>query len=178
MQMNAGEHILTRGLPKTGQTEIYITGDDGAYQAGWWQGVKEARTRFIAKTLGDDDDDVAIDLATGLMWAVDGDKEGCNGGLSRLLGMQINHCVGLTFAGFSDWRVPNIKELLSLINYSLVSPMIDQPPFVGTKIANYWSSTSHPTATDWGYSVSFHKGSVFYESKVTANYLRAVRGGV
>ena len=80
MKMKAYDKILTRGLPKTGQSVVYSAGDDGTYQSGWWRGKLNAnnKVRYIAKTIGGDD--VVIDRATSLMWAADGTAAGCGSG--------------------------------------------------------------------------------------------------
>ena len=74
------KHIISRGLPKTGQTTSYITTDDGDTEIGWWKGLTDAqnRTRFVSVTISGGD--VVIDRATGLMWSADGNEAGCNNG--------------------------------------------------------------------------------------------------
>ncbi|MCG9749369.1 DUF1566 domain-containing protein [Vibrio brasiliensis] len=95
---------------------------------------------------------------------------GCNGGdsdsvtdsqLSQTAGAlnwesAINFCQSLDYADYSDWRLPNIKELHSIVDYSRSpdtsgSAAID-PVFFSTEIVNeegqtdypyYWSSTTH-----------------------------------
>ncbi|KKL08907.1 hypothetical protein LCGC14_2571200, partial [marine sediment metagenome] len=127
--METGITILTRGLPKTGQTITYHSEGDGAYQAGWWKGKLNVnnKTRFVLKTINGDK--VVIDRATGLMWAADGDEAGCNESGILYWDEALPYAYNLTFAGFSDWRIPNINELGSIINFGKETPAIDQPPF-------------------------------------------------
>lgn len=172
--------ILTYGLPKTGQIIEYQAGDDGTYEAGWWRGRLNAdnRTRYIARTI--DGDDVVFDLATGLMWAADGNAAGCNNGATIAWSNAIIYAEALSFAGFSDWRLPNVKELLSLIEYDAdlvvaVAPLIQEPPFSNTARGTYGTSTTMP-ATTANYSiVNFYDGSVWETAKVNLRRIRACR---
>lgn len=175
--MDAGEIILSRGLPKTGQAVQYRIGDDGIKQFGWWQGLKIAnnKTRFIAKTVNDND--IVIDLATGLMWAADGNEIGCNNGQLISWNNAIDYCLITDFAGFTDWRLPNIKELMSIINYGLKTPAVKQPPFANTKYDKYWSSTTYRPVTTNAWHIDFNSGIVYQAAKTTSYYLRCVRGG-
>ncbi|GAJ23406.1 unnamed protein product, partial [marine sediment metagenome] len=101
-----------------GQITSYRNGDDGEYEAGWWRGRLNAdnKTRFIAKTIGGGS--VVIDLATGLMWPADGVAAGCNNGVALSWEAAIDYALSLDFAGFTDWRIPNVKELASIIDFS------------------------------------------------------------
>jgi len=175
---DAGQNIITRGLPKTGQVVEYQGGDDGTYEAGWWKGRLNAnnRERWIAKTIGGDD--IVLDRAAGLMWAADRNAAGCNNGAGIAWGAAITYANGLTFAGFTDWRLPNIKELVSLVNYSLLSPTIDQPPFVSTLATGYWSSTTFIVTTTSAWLTNFSDGSLYILAKTSEKPIRCVRKGV
>lgn len=176
--MKTCQLVLSRLLPKTGQIDVYQAGDDGTYQAGWWRGktVANNRTRFIAKTIGGDD--VVIDRATGLMWAADGTAAGCNNGSTITWSNAIIYAEGLTFAGFSDWRLPNIIELFSILNFNYFNPVILEPPFNNTKTNYYCSNTTYKDIPAAAWYVNFSYGTTTYRPKTTPYYLRCVRGGV
>ncbi|MCK4791510.1 MAG: DUF1566 domain-containing protein [Desulfobacteraceae bacterium] len=174
----AGQNIITRGLPKTGQTTVHAAFDDGYYQAGWWRGRISInnRERWIAKTIGGDD--IVVDRATGLMWAADGNAAGCNNGAIITWPIAITYASTLNFAGFEDWRLPNVFELTSILRLEGAAPLIEQPPFSNTKSGNYWSSTTFVSDALKALYVNFQLGYGYVADKTTTQYLRAVRGGL
>lgn len=172
------KYILSRGLPKTGQVTEYVVGDDGTYEAGWWQKRLNAnnRTRFVAKTI--DGDVVVFDRATGLCWAADGNEAGCNNGAEISWAGGIAYANALDFAGFTDWRMPNIKELLSIINYVRVTPALLEPPFINTGIVIYWSSTTYAAVDSAAWLCDFDTGSTTLVVKTDTELIRCVRKGL
>ncbi|MBI5192142.1 MAG: DUF1566 domain-containing protein [Nitrospirae bacterium] len=83
--------------------------------------------------------DCVIDNLTGLMWAKNVNLAG------QLLWQEaISYANGLTLCGYSDWRLPNIKESLSLIDRSAYSPALPNGhPFTNVLSTAYlWSSTT------------------------------------
>lgn len=169
---------LSHGLPKTGQITSYAAGDDGEIEAGWWPKrlITNNKNRYLVKIL--DTDDVVVDLATGLMWAGDGDAEGCGWGTIEDWGFLLAHLNGLSFATFSDWRLPNIQELFSLLQYTGTAPFIAEPPFTNTKTGRYWSSTTRPDSTTQAMTVDFQYPRPNFVLKTEKYYCRGVRGGI
>ena len=80
------------------------------------------------------------DIATGLVWQQQDDD------VTRNHADAITYCQDLSLAGSSNWRLPNVKELLSIVDYRADRPSIDDTIFLGTNFGNntqfYWSATS------------------------------------
>jgi len=160
------------GLLKTGQTTSYRSGDDGTYQKG---------TAFSYQTLDPaaNGEIVTTDNVTGLMWAADGSGKGCNWGSQTTWNEAIDWAEGLTFAGYSDWRLPNATEIWSLVvcDATQSAPYINQTYFPNTVFGFYWSSTSRPDSTSSALLAFFGSGYLYPYSKTFTYYVRAVRGG-
>jgi hypothetical protein len=86
----------------------------------------------------------------------------------------------------TDWRIPNIKELLSLIDYGFQQPAlsntagtdrwVEGDPFIGVPsiLSFYLSSTTTAECSDCRWGVVFDHGSSPY---VSQGYVWPVRGG-
>ena len=175
MQMDTEHIVLSRMMSKTGQVVSRHSYDDGAAQIGWWKGrtVETNRQRFVAKTIAGDD--VVIDRATGLIWAADGNGIGCNTGSEETMQIQLAYALGLSFAGFGDWRLPNIKELASIVDFGRYNPAID-PLFLNTQTDRpFWSSTTYHNVPTSAFYVDFASGWTYFVTKAQPHYMRAVR---
>lgn len=89
----------------------------------------------------------------------------------------IEYCEDLDLDAHEDWRLPNINELNSIVDYSSFNQSIDKSEFSNTKSANYWSSTTHSAYNDSTWNIDFYYGLSDYTSKLAENYVRCVRGG-
>ena len=88
----------------------------------------------------------------------------------------IDYCEGLSLNGQSDWRLPNKKELLSIVDYDRYNPNIS-PVFQKTTSNVYWSSTTSLIVTNSAYLVNFSYGGVGSYRKSQSFYVRCVRAG-
>jgi hypothetical protein len=88
------------------------------------------------------------------------------------------------FGGYSNWRLPTIKELAYLVDYSIHSERPDKNTlyintvyFPNTMLSYYWSSTNHSYFPYYAWAMYFHFGKDDYRYKETAHYVRGVRYG-
>lgn len=146
---------LTAMLMKTGQTTSYRTGDDGDIEAGRLaaflilneNNLFGNTARFTDKLGGSTyGDSVAIDWSTYeqstgnfIMWKI------TDNGANTSWNNCIDGALGLNFAGYTDWFLPNINHYCSIFNYEL-DYLMNYPPFNRTTFlgANdfLWTSTT------------------------------------
>jgi len=175
-------------FPATGQTGSFKAGDDGDIQAG------------ATLSYTDNGDGTITDNNTKLRW----EKQSADGSIHdkdnvyswpEAIDIHVAMLNAVNFAGFNDWRLPNVKELLSIVDYGTfsvqkVSPEFDNNCTAGatvlsgscTAASRYWSSTTNARDPGDAYFVDFgfvfgsaHVGSV---ARLTGFRVRAVRGGL
>jgi hypothetical protein len=133
--------------------------------------------------LVDNGDGTVTDSATGLLWQQGEPYYWLD--WASVLG----YCEGLSLGGFADWRLPNIKELLSLVDDAGYDPAVDMTFFPSLEhsylFSNYWTSTNTlykaavSSVYDEAYTVSFHSGDIGrgHDYLDWNNPFRCVRGG-
>lgn len=175
----AGEKVGTLvgggnfGLPKTSQTVVYKTNDDGTYQ----KGKPDAPPRFV-----DNGNGTITDNATGLMWVKDPSQLGGVWGTPGTPAVMtwpdaIDNCEALDYAGHDDWRLPNINELASIVDCSRYNPHINPTFFPNTdKVNVYFSSTTAIFNTAAVFYVSFGVFNIYIADKIAYSVARPVRG--
>ncbi len=85
---------------------------------------------------------------------------------------------GAGYAGATDWRVPNAKELRSIVEEACEGPAIDLAVFPGTPSAMFWSASPYSGNALFSWHVSFIYGEVDWSASVfSAMNVRLVRGG-
>ena len=80
-----------------------------------------------------------------------------------------------TFAGYSDWRLPNKNELESIVEESCYSPAVNSAVFPNTPLDYFWSSSPYAGFSQGAWSVDFGYGSVNATDKDGSIYVRLVR---
>ncbi|MCP4666989.1 MAG: DUF1566 domain-containing protein [Deltaproteobacteria bacterium] len=179
------EKALPTQVRKTGQTKWYTPSDDGALE----KGVPWPIPRFTDNT-----DGTVTDNLTGLIWLKNancaGGKVDWNTALDYA-GALYDGCPncfgGSTDCGLSDgsdagdWRLPNVNELKSLIDFGNHHPALPSGyPFSGVHDQTLfcWSGTTFRHNTTYAWSVGMHNGwATFYEKQTSLLYLWPVRGG-
>jgi hypothetical protein len=89
----------------------------------------------------------------------------------------IKLCEELILGGFFDWRLPNVKELRSIVDSGTYAPAAFTVYFPGTWTDSYWSSTTYVASPSSAWLVNFWHGEVDASSKGNAFFVRCVRGG-
>jgi len=173
-------------LPKTGQTICYDaegniiscanTGQDSDLQLG---------TAWPEHRFTDNGNGILTDNLTGLIWPRESFTSGpaeCNPGNYTTWQGALDHvkCLNTNnYLGFTDWRLPNLNELVSLVNWNEadIIAWLNSVGFNNVQYDRYWTSstvTSDPTQI-WG--ISLYGGSVFTENKTDSSIVWPVRGG-
>ena len=160
-------------MPATGQTTSYGTKqrEDGYYESG---AILSYSTTDVSGEI------IVNDLNTGLMWE---QKTAGNKTTTYTWENAQTYCedqIGTTgtYAGYSDWRLPNVKELYGItkLDANQSDPYIDQTYFPNTQSFYYRSSTTDPNLTDFALIVRFNYGDVSNSYKTNSRYVRCVRG--
>lgn len=168
----ARKFVFSRRLPKTGQLVSYAGGDDGDYEAGWDMGQ-----RFIESTVGGED--LVFDRATGLQWGKDWNDGGGNNGANATWANAIIAAEASAWAGFTDWRLPNLYEYYSIHSFDIAlapGPLIG-PPFLNVAFS-YWTSTTDPYNVLQAFYVAPALGSCAGFLKTNAIGVALVRRGL
>lgn len=110
-----------------------------------------------------------VDALTGLTWARNADIKGKATTWQKALDA-VHVLNKKQFSGRSDWRLPTINELESLIDASRHTPALPkQNPFSNTR-DGYWSSTSSSFEPDWAMCLYLNKGAVGVGWKQDTNF--------
>ena len=180
-------------LPKSGQITCYDasgstidcsgTGQDGNTLVG----VDWPTPRFT-----DNGNNTLTDNLTGLIWLKDAnclattysgvDPDG------RVTWQEaLNFVAGINSgiysacgAGYDDWRLPNRKELYSLIDFSQSNPALPPGyPFINVATASpgsYWSSTTYSNLSNWAWYFYVRYGGISGAPKTSTYWVWPVRG--
>ncbi len=187
-------------LPKTGQTNTYAVDDDGANRIGvaWPNPRFTVGTGTVVNTTN-----CVTDNLTGLMWARNANlakNAAFNPDWSSVAGTctwaqafdvitnSAGPVNGANYGGYSDWRMPNLREMHSIVTLQYCAPSLsdetgtnkwtENHPFTGVKSENYWANTTSASDVTKAWIVYLKSGSMYVMSKTAlTQYVWPVRGG-
>ena len=112
--------------------------------------------RYGANNFADNGNGTVTDCATGLVW------QKADSGRGMDWQEALVYAEGLVLAGLDDWRLPNAKELQSIVDYTRApdasdamrrGPAIDPVFSVATPESWYWTGTTHLENHTCGFAV-------------------------
>jgi hypothetical protein len=173
-------------LWKTGQTASFSNYDDGSLKKGtaWpdprfevtYCDVTGRCANQDADCDADSSNNIVTDNLTGLVWSANANLDGL-----KTWDTTLSFLDGLPTCGYGDWRLPDSKELFSLIDRSQSNPAlpVDHPfetvqSVVGDR---YWSSTSYASDPDMAWTMVMNHGALDSAKKTDTAFVWPVRGG-
>jgi hypothetical protein len=115
------------------------------------------------------DNQTVTDQFTGLMWQ-------STEILPQKWENALAYCEELQLGGFDDWRLPTLKELMTLVDEEHTAPSIDTSYFPATRAAAYWTSTTFSGHPGFAWYIRFDNGLEYnggYKGRLY--FVRAVR---
>ncbi len=158
-------------LPKTGAVQSDGQGDDGDLRMG----VPWPEHRLV-----DHNDGTVTDNLTALMWMRDADT--ANGSMTWQEALDhVDSLNNQQYLGYEDWRLPNRKELLSLVDFAGFQPALpDNHPFInvaGPYSGGYWTSTTCGNSASYAWNISLTwGGDIEVYGKTSQLFVWPVRG--
>lgn len=138
------------------------------YESSWNKDGKGILSEYTNKTINNDI--VIGDATTGLIWQKSGSSKTMPYNLVNTFIDQLNQD---QFAGFSDWRLPTLEEVLSLMeperkgNNLFIDPVFDS--------SQKWIWTADRLNRSEIWSVNFYYGVIYHSFANHELYVRAVR---
>ena len=112
---------------------------------------------------------IVFDRLTGLMW------QRAPSATTYTQAAAATACKGSTLGGYTDWRLPSVVELVSIVDFTATSPSVDAVAFPGTSAGLYWTSTLLASNPQNAWFVSFIAGQTDFVYATDSNLARCVR---
>lgn len=140
----------------------------------YFRPVRQIGSSTKAERYTDHGDGTITDNNTGLMWVASPEAAGVAGTFSWA--DAVDACETLIYASYSDWRLPNLNELLSLSDRTAFNPAIDS--LFTCPSLQFWSSTVDASfQATYRWYVSFLNGGSNWENPSMKFAVRPVRAG-
>jgi hypothetical protein len=132
----------------------------------------------------DDNLGTAFDKKTGLTWMRCALGQNWNNATKTCYGLKefpswqgaLNAAEAAGFAGFSDWRLPNFKELSSIVEGRCYAPAINLTVFPSEGGDKFWSASPYADSSLHAWIVNFNDGGGDGGDKFFSYAVRLVRG--
>lgn len=134
-------------------------------------GSKKASLKQVtlARFTVEDDNETVTDHKFGLVWQRADDEEHRNWTSAK------QYCSDLVLGGKSNWRLPSVDELPTIVDHSRVNPAID--PAFQCRSVYYWTGSTYVNNPAHAWYVNFFDGTKYAISKTNHYYVRCVRVG-
>lgn len=129
-----------------------------------------------------------VDRQTGLMWRAcvegvsgelcdEGEPVQVNWGEVLLYPTRLNqnNDKGENTDGYNNWRLPNIRELSTLVEPQCANPAVNSEIFPNTPASHVWSSSPYNFYTHYSWYVDFANGAPTYDLRTALKNIRLVR---
>ena len=115
--------------------------------------------------------EVVVDTQTGLMWQRKGSPK------VMAQAAAVAWCDALVDAGHSDWRLPSLHELASLLDHTVASPgpASDLVAFPDTHAYSYWTTSTPKSLAGKALEVNFNSGTTKAGATTAELWVRCVR---
>jgi hypothetical protein len=115
---------------------------------------------------------LVTDQMTGLMW------HRADSVSPYTQALAADYCKNSRVGAYSDWRLPTVIELVSLVDFTASSPSIDTSAFPGTAPTLYWTSTPLARRMTSAWYVGFGQGNTNFLDVTVGSLVRCVRAGL
>jgi hypothetical protein len=152
--------------------------EGGQKSSSWY--VRGVRGTPFTNDFVNNGDSTVTDQSTGLTWEVKSDDDGDRDKDNTYTWEQaLAYCENLNLGGHSDWRLPDLHELQSIVDYGNHYPAISLANFPNTPHdGSYWCSTTDPESNSKAWRINFWLGMTERGGKTAPYRVRAVRGGL